>query len=63
MNADELIKYHALTASFTEQYASRLALLKNCAEISNCFPCIDYMIENRVKLEQEAMLVEDGALT
>jgi hypothetical protein len=62
MNTDELIKYHALTASFTKQYTSRLAQLKTYADLDDCFPCIDYMLHNHVKLEQEAMLVEDDAL-
>jgi hypothetical protein len=62
MNTDELIKYQTLTVSFTEQYTSRLAQLKTYTDMEDCFPCIDYMLQNHVKLEQEAMLVEDGAL-
>ncbi|MEW5953434.1 MAG: Wadjet anti-phage system protein JetD domain-containing protein [Bacillota bacterium] len=61
MDKSELIRYALFTASVQPQYIEKLCGLKQRSELGDCLPCIDYMIENRVKLEQEAMLTDSIA--
>lgn len=61
MNKSELIKYSSLTASVTPKYLEKLGSLKLRQELDDCQACIDYMIEKRIKLEQEAMLTEQSS--
>jgi hypothetical protein len=56
MDEGELAAYAALTLPVTEAYAEKLRTLTLHEELSDCLPCINYMIRNRVRLEQEAML-------
>jgi hypothetical protein len=56
MDAEELAAYAALTLPIADAYAEKLRTLLLREELSDCFPCINYMISNRVRLEQEAML-------
>ncbi|ASA22370.1 Wadjet anti-phage system protein JetD domain-containing protein [Paenibacillus donghaensis] len=58
MDKSELIRYSSLTASVESNYIEKLCNLKRHSELADCSPCIDYMIENHVKLEQEAMLTD-----
>jgi len=57
MNIDELIRYRSLTAKVEKQYCMKLERLKSRPELSDCIDCIDYMLKNMVRLEQEAMLI------
>lgn len=61
MNKSELIKHSSLTASFTPKYLEKLGTLKLREELDDCQACIDYMIEKRIKLEQEAMLTDQSS--
>jgi hypothetical protein len=56
MDEGELARYAALTLPVTAEYAGKLRDLARRPELADCLPCITYMIENRVKLEQEAMI-------
>jgi hypothetical protein len=56
MDEGELAHRPALTLRITAEYAGRLQTLALREELADCLPCINYMIRNRVKLEQEAML-------
>jgi hypothetical protein len=56
MGREELAVYAALTLPVTTAYADKLRTLALREELADCLPCIDHMIANRVKLEQEAML-------
>jgi hypothetical protein len=57
MSLDELIKYDTFTEKdMHEDYIEKLKRLKEHHELRDCHPCIKYMIEKRVKLEQEVML-------
>ncbi|MDR2785215.1 MAG: DUF2220 domain-containing protein [Treponema sp.] len=56
MDEGELAAYAALTLPVTEAYADKLRTLVLREELSDCLPCINYLIRNRVRLEQEAML-------
>ncbi|WP_309119867.1 Wadjet anti-phage system protein JetD domain-containing protein [Paenibacillus sp.] len=58
MNKSELIKYSSLTASVMPKYLEKLDSLKLRKELEDCQDCISYMIEKRIKLEQEAMLTD-----
>jgi hypothetical protein len=58
MNTFELVNYKHLTAPITEQYAEKLKLLTAKHELLDCYDCINYLIANKVRLEQESMLVE-----
>jgi hypothetical protein len=60
MDAQELAKYAALALPVTEEYAGKLRDLARRQELADCLPCINYMVENRVKLEQEAMISDEG---
>ena len=58
MNVSELEHYRDYASSFNAQYAKNLEDLKCHSELSDCYECIDYMLENRIRLEQEAMLTD-----
>jgi hypothetical protein len=57
MDTSELFNYKHLTASITMQYAEKLKSLITKQELQDCYDCINYLIENKVRLEQESMLV------
>jgi hypothetical protein len=57
MNLDELAHYKNLTASISTAYIEKLQTLLKRDELSDCFPCINYMIDNKIKLEQEAIIL------
>ena len=56
MGIAELQTYQAFTRTFSSDYAEKLQKLKQQEKLSDCLKCIDYMINNKVRLEQEAML-------
>jgi len=58
MNSTELDKYTNFTAKIKTQYIEKLKSLKKHPELSDCYDCIDYMIKNMIRLEQEAMLTD-----
>ena len=60
MSSSELERYSNLAAPTSVAYIEKLKRLKNCCELSDCYDCIDYMIKNRMRLEQEAMLIHVG---
>ena len=62
MNFGELERYNSLTASIKTKYAEKLEKLKTRPELSDCYDCIDYMLNNMVRLEQEAMLTDSYGL-
>jgi hypothetical protein len=58
MNERELAQYSHLTASITDYYAQKLSQLIHKPELQDCKGCIEYMLNNKVRLEQESMLTE-----
>lgn len=56
MSVVELQNYRAFTQAFSKDYAEKLKKLKEQEKLSDCRDCIDYMLSNKVRLEQEAML-------
>jgi len=52
----ELIRFAQLTTSFSSEYAIKLHELMSKPELSDCSECLSYMLENRLRLEQESML-------
>jgi hypothetical protein len=56
MNEEELKNHTALTSPVSKAYLKKLCDLKQHSELADCFPCIDYMIEHKIRLEQEALL-------
>ncbi|MDR0451835.1 MAG: DUF2220 domain-containing protein [Treponema sp.] len=59
MDGHELARHAALALPVTEEYAGKLRDLARRQELADCLPCISYMIENRVRLEQEAMISDE----
>jgi hypothetical protein len=59
MDEGELVKYAALTIPVTTAYTAKLRTLAAAKELSDCVSTINYLIENRVRLEQEAMLDDE----
>jgi hypothetical protein len=57
MNKDELICHERFTASITPGYIQKLQTLLQRKELFDCLSCINYMIDNKIRLEQEAMIV------
>jgi hypothetical protein len=57
MNRDELIHHKRFTASITPGYIQKLQTLLQRKELFDCLSCINYMIENKIRLEQEAMIL------
>jgi len=58
MSIDELKRYSGFAASVKSPYVKKLEELRLLPELSDCYDCIDYMIKNMVRLEQEAMLTD-----
>lgn len=58
MDKTELEKYSSLTMFVQPQYIEKLCSLSQRTELGDCLPCIEYMIKNRLKLEQEALLTD-----
>jgi len=58
MNISELEHYRSFAMTFSAQYAGCLESLKSYSELSDCCDCIDYMLGNKIRLEQEAMLTD-----
>jgi hypothetical protein len=56
MDERELARYAALTQPVPPSYAAKLQNLSAHGELADCLPCLSYMIQNRVRLEQEALL-------
>jgi hypothetical protein len=56
MDKDELVTYAALTRPITPSYADKLQTLAARQELADCLPCLASMIQNRIRLEQEALL-------
>ncbi|MDO4300079.1 MAG: DUF2220 family protein [Clostridia bacterium] len=56
MGIAELKEHQQYCASFNDDYAERLKQLLSYNELSDCYMCIKYMIANRKKLEQEALI-------
>ena len=59
MDERELAKYAALTQPITPSYAAKLKALTAYPELADCRPCLTFMVENRVRLEQEALLDDE----
>ena len=57
MGKAELVQYADLCAKFDKRYADRLSTLLQQHELADCAECIGYMLEHKVRLEQEAMLI------
>ncbi|MDR1127778.1 MAG: DUF2220 domain-containing protein [Treponema sp.] len=60
MDERELARYAALALPVTEEYAGKLKDLARRQELADCLPCVNYMIENHVRLEQEAMISDEA---
>jgi len=58
MDSLELERYMAFSSAIKRPYINRLKNLKTRPELSDCYDCIDYMIKNTIRLEQEAMLTD-----
>jgi len=58
MDEEELLKYRDYAVTFGDSYLQKIRELKNFPELNDCFNCLDFMISNRIKLEQEAMIAK-----
>lgn len=56
MDKNELERFTKYTLPFQQSYADKLDHLREQELLSDCRECLEYMLEHRVKLEQEAML-------
>lgn len=56
MGIEELKKYENFSTKIDDEYASKLCSLIERNELVDEYKCLEYMIENRIKLEQEAMI-------
>jgi hypothetical protein len=61
MDKAELVKYAALTRPITPSYAAKLQTLSAHQELADCQPCLAHMLQNRVRLEQEALLEDQDS--
>ncbi|NLB43459.1 MAG: hypothetical protein GX815_14650, partial [Clostridiales bacterium] len=57
MNIDTLEKHSDLCDSFDDSYAKKLERLLTLDEYEQFKPVIQYMLEHKVKLEQESLMV------
>jgi hypothetical protein len=60
MNVSELMRFSVFSAAISASYIDKLAGLLQTFELSDCRECLEYMITNRTRLEQEAMLTESA---
>lgn len=56
MSKQELITYAPFAISFASQYSAKLQSLVVNSDLSDCVECINYMLEKKIRLEQEALL-------
>ncbi|MDR1316486.1 MAG: DUF2220 domain-containing protein, partial [Spirochaetales bacterium] len=56
MNTEELIRHAVFAAPVTPPYLAKLQSLTRQKELSDCLPCLEYMITRQLRLEQEALL-------
>lgn len=56
MGKTELIAFAKLTTSISAEYAAKLQKLISRQELMDCSECLSFMVENRLRLEQESML-------
>ena len=56
MDERDISAHIARALPVTDAYALKLQSLLSRSELAGCFPCINFMLEHRVKLEQEALL-------
>jgi len=56
MKKQELVTFAEVTTSFSAEYSHKLHELTAKAELKDCSECLAYMLECRVRLEQEALL-------
>jgi hypothetical protein len=60
MDERELAAYAAFTLPISPSYADKLKALAMHEELADCRPCLTFMEQNRVRLEQEALLSPYG---
>ncbi|MDR2795874.1 MAG: DUF2220 domain-containing protein [Spirochaetaceae bacterium] len=60
MDEQELSSRENRAIPITDAYALRLQTLTRRPELSDCLPCIAFMLKRRVKMEQEALLDPPG---
>lgn len=58
MSENELYQYREYITMVTDPYIKKLEQLIEKDELSDCKSCIEYMIMNRVRLEQEVMIMK-----
>lgn len=58
MGDEELIKFRDYATSFGESYSQKIKKLKDLPELKDCIICLDFMISNLIKLEQEALIAK-----
>jgi DNA-binding transcriptional ArsR family regulator len=63
MDARELVKYAGRAMAVTKTYAAKLLTLSRDETLADCRPCIKYMLDNAVRLEQEVMLENEAPLS
>jgi hypothetical protein len=56
MNCEELIRLAHFTTAISAPYAEKLKSLVTKKELADCVQTIEYMLEKKIRLEQEAML-------
>lgn len=57
MSKEELIRYDQYCGKITESYADKLRRIMGKPELVDCASCIQYMIDKKIRLEQESMLL------
>lgn len=56
MSRSELENYKNYTQTFSNEYAEKLLKLSKESRLEDCRECLNYMLNHKIKLEQEAML-------
>ena len=58
MSIAELMRYQSFVSGIKPSYRDKLQKLKERPELFDCADCLNYMIQNNIRLEQEAMLTD-----
>jgi hypothetical protein len=57
MDVESLSRHIEFATGYKDSYRKRLESLLGIPELTDCAPCVDFMLKNNIRLEQEAMLI------
>lgn len=56
MNEKELIEHSSYTIPVNDAYLAKLKKLMVIPELKDCIPCLSFVVNHKIKLEQESLI-------